>query len=160
MQFKRPHLFEKRPEWLDSTDWDAALDITDGKSDSVGPPQSAESAEAEVSLSDRFYHRRPSSAEPDIAKFYGPNVFDRTRATARDVGLPPIAAESEPEPAPELPAAPPLAEVSEGLAVRVRPAAAAEAACAACGVKWNAARARRAGGAAGGGRTAGRICAA
>ena len=101
VQFKRPHLFEKRPEWLDSTDWDAALDITDGKSDSVGPPQSAESAEAEVSLSDRFYHRRPSSAEPDIAKFYGPNVFDRTRATARDVGLPPIAAESEPESEPE-----------------------------------------------------------
>eukprot|EP01046_Picozoa_sp_COSAG06_P044979 COSAG06_NODE_6146_length_3087_cov_1.980254_1_plen_583_part_00 len=31
LTFKRPHIFEKRPDWVDETDWDAALDVTGDK---------------------------------------------------------------------------------------------------------------------------------
>lgn len=91
LTFKRQLLFEKRPDWIDTTDWENATDVTSPRVAAVGVP----------------------SIEP------------------------------EPEPEPVGPA-PPLGEVSVGVAVRVRPDAEAEAACLAVGMKWNAARKRRA----------------
>ena len=100
LKFRKPALWDKaKMEWVEETDWDAALDISYTDSTSVG-------------AADTF-----STAEQHEAAQLG---------CAQGV------------------AAPPLVLPCVGLSVRVRPAPAAEAACLAVGVKWNAARARQA----------------